>query len=204
MKKILNIGLLLSCIFLLSSCNKLAYKVLYGVKKPKHKTETQITDFLAKNDYSTDNLYGLNAEAHKRKVGTTTSSVASFTSSALYNRDGFLVKAKDTAINDCWGKVYDFYKNISDSSQLYIDKSNSIYSDTLVMNNLVNLSGHRQAAFSTQDYDYTVVVFWASFLGKLSKQNIALGQLIKLYNPNLKVQIIQINMDYRTFWNKKK
>jgi hypothetical protein len=203
MKNLLFPALLLASIFMLSSCQKMMYKVFFDVKKPSYQTEAQILEFLSKNKYPTENLYGISAAAHNKRIGKAVSSVAYFTTSNIYNRDGFLVSAKDTAISECWGKTYEFYKNIADNSQLNIDSTTSVYADTLVMNNLVNLSGHKQTMFSTQDYDYTVVVFWASFLGKLSRQNIELGQLVKLYNPALKIQVIQINMDYRTYWEDK-
>ena len=196
--------LILAASLLFSSCNKLAYRVFFGVKKPKPKTETQVLEFLEKNNYSTDNLYGLNQIAHSQRVGTTQSSVGLFTTTELYNKAGFLVSAKDSTINDCWGKVYDFYKNIQDAERLKADSTKSVYADSLLIKGLVNLSGHPQPMFVTEDYDYTVVVYWASFLGKLSRQNIELARLIKLHNPSLKIQIIQINTDYRSSWSKQK
>lgn len=200
MQKKQYIFLLFASLLLFSSCRKMAYRVLYGVKKPKAKTEKQILSFLEKEGYSTENLYCLERGTHARVAGMAVSSIGNFTRSELYTKEGYRLEARDTSIKECWGLTYDYYKNLADSSLFAVDSSQNIYADTDLQGSLENLSGKAQPFFSCQDCDYIVLVYWASFLGKLSKQNLDFARLIQTYNPSYRIQVIQINMDFQKRW----
>lgn len=182
----------------LFSCKAVVYRVAFGVKKPSEKRTFHVLKFLDKHDYNKENLYGLNSDSYYSKIKNA-NSAGVFASDRLYDSNGILVYPSDSSVRDCYGTIGDFYKGLTNSNSYFVDSSVSIYHDTVLTRGLVNLKGSPQRMFETKDYDFTLVIYWSTFMGRISRNVLDFESNIKTFNPSLKVQVVKINMDYRDY-----
>lgn len=191
-----TIIVLLTTIIVFNSCTFLV-KTYLGVHKPKKISEKQIKRFLDKNDNSLQSCYILDSAGYNSFLETFENDF--WSSYKVYDKDGFEIHAIDTSVNSCIGNIYDYIRYLNDTTNLFNLGKRDALSNPDFTQHLTNLEDKTKIqVINFQKKKFTVVVFWASFMGKYSKQLLNLEKACAK-NQN-GVQFISINTDIRKEW----
>lgn len=196
MKKKIILSLFIISLFILSSCKvPLHYRILFGIKNSKPKTEQQLLNFIKKNNYSVENHYGLATEPFSYKA-----QLAGTPTWFLYNKNGFRVLPKDSLVATCSGRIAYFLENFVKDSLFVVDYSSNLKKDSLYTSGLLKLNGTTSVKMDEQLSDYTLIIYWSTFMGSYSKQMLLLEQNFdKAKCTGLKFRTYKINMDVRDY-----
>jgi hypothetical protein len=182
---------LILILLILVSCQSI-FKIAYGIKNPKPKSEKQIKYGINKfklnnieNHYSV-NVNGLVHFSNKND---------GLIDILFFNCNGREILPKDSLLKKCNGKQEQWLKYIGDSNLFY---ENYDYTLDSLNKYVYSLSGNTSAISKKK---YTIVFFWASYAGKLNK---AIPKWVnELHKNDIRDEIAlnAINMDIRTFWD---
>ena len=186
--------LLFASMMLTSSCKFLLFKY-EGVKEPALENHASLSKFLSSKRIDTSEILCLRDidalnNFYLSKIGTP--------DALFFNREKKMVDYR-SSVEDCNGMV-----------PIFIDKGDSInlvkpiegeYLDKYLEPIAIEKSG-KKFILDSQDYDVYMVVYWAKYLGKVSKRKVYEWQehLKKANQNGQKMRMILVSVDYQQFW----
>lgn len=170
---------------IITSCNPILLK-LYGIKtNPKAKSKSQIVKYAIRNNFDTSILYFNNASILKSIFNLENSPNVML----VFNPKGYLIK--DTSSGSCKGRKLDNLSNMLRNTQYLIDPTHTIDS----LGKALTLQNKSKGDLELGIYDYYIILSWATYAGKLNRQNYQQAmQIIQTLN-NIRVKVIAINLD---------
>lgn len=183
-------------LFLFSSCGLLiTQKVLLGVRNPKNQTTQKIQKFITKNK-GLDSTLTLTKESFISKISQSNSSFAQW---EMYDKQGNRIIPLDSNIRNCNGYTHLFFKGLP-NSQYSIDTNRNIFSDSIITTGLTQLNGTKAEIKQRENYDYYLVIYWATFMGKYSSDLFNLEKTAR-NNQLTSISTLKINMDFKDYYS---
>lgn len=180
----------------LQSCRPVQ-SVFLGIRDPKVKTEKQLLKYATRKGLQTDNNFSLrDSLTFEKYFYTITSGKSSM--AVVYDREGKMLYRYDTT--GCPGPYLQYLQSICTNKQE--TQADSLFTDR--MNDLVPFSATTNKVINTGDYDYTIVLYWARFLGMMNKKHARNYEQILQQNHGCKIQYIKVSLDPRDFWKMRK
>lgn len=181
---------------LLQSCRPVQ-SVFLGIRDPKVKSEKQLLKYATRKGLQTDNNFSLrDSLTFEKYFYTITSGKSSM--AVVYDREGEMLYRYDTT--GCPGPYLQYLQSICTNKQE--TQADSLFTDR--MNDLVPFSATTNKVINTGDYDYTIVLYWARFLGMMNKKHARNYEQILQQNHGCKIQYIKVSLDPRDFWKMRK
>jgi hypothetical protein len=192
--KYLTLLLLSASMILITSCKYLLLKY-EGIKQPSIENQESLSKFLWSKGIDTTEILcfkdtvALN-NFYLSKIG--------MPEAVFFNREKRMVDYRNS-FKDCNGMV-----------SIFIDKGDSInlvkpiegefldkYLEPLVIEKT-----EKKFILANQNYDVYMVVYWAKFMGNVSKRKVYEWQehLKKANQNGQKMRMILVNVDYQQFW----
>jgi hypothetical protein len=178
----------------LVSCGLVVYKVVYKAKIiPKYTSEKKINKFFKKQAATQDNLVFLSDSAFVQKIEEPG---WGFEGWKLYNDIGQRLRMEIDSLA-CFGNVEGFFRDfkientLSDSSQ---NLSLEFFNNQKLQNSSLSSQLDHNSDYK---YDYTLVLYWSKWRGRFSERILDLEKLFVLNNPELRIRVIKVNMDFR-------
>jgi hypothetical protein len=168
-------------------------KKINGVTRPEFVTEQQTRDFLRRKGVREDrNFYVCKDSASILKIIVLLRSIPE---ANFFNRKGELLVYADSS---CPGKACLFAKSLKKDS---VYRVNSSYHLPDVMKLIKPVSDN--APLQDDETEYTVLLYWAIFAGKINKSVFDIGnELEKKDSP--KIRVAYVNVDFLRSWGMKK
>lgn len=177
----------------LQSCRPVQ-SVFLGIRDPKVKSEKQLLKYATRKGLQTDNNFSLRDSLTFGKYFYTVMSGKS-SMAIVYDREGKMLYRYDTT--GCPGPYMLYLQSICLNKQ--DTQADSLFTDR--MNDLVPFSATSNKVINVGDYDYTIVLYWARFLGIMNKKHARNYEQILHQNHGCKIQYIKVSLDPRDFWN---
>jgi len=181
-----KISFLLVLIFAFTSCRPILYAA-YGIKKPKIISKEKLLKRAKKHGLPTDNQYSINQDGLVKYANQGWST----TQLMIYHKSGKFIEPKDS--NKCSGVVGVFIDDFTDSTKVNFIDTNATNS---YFKYIVDLEGN-PVNFKPKT-EYFAILFWASFVGRLNKQNTA--HWVELIEEKENTEYILVALDPRDFW----
>lgn len=186
---------LLLLILLFSACKPVAY-FLYGVKKPKEMSEKDILKKAQHFDIDTSNMYCLNFEDWP----TITNSLKGVPDMLVFNKVGEHIPYSE---NDAW-----ICKSNIDGYLALLQPVDTMHAispgRTLAhqLSTLRTLKGKKVELAELPPADFYVFAFWATFIGKVNKDNVPIWERDARSNTKAKVHLMKVSVDIQEWWDK--
>jgi len=187
--------LLLSAFLVLAiSCTRLLF-YHEGIKQPAIENHQSLSKFLYSNGIDTSEILCFK---DTQALNTFYRSGIGMPEAQFFNRDKKFVDYRNS-IKDCNGMVSVFIGKI-DSINLVSPIEEKLLEHYLE-NVVVEKTGNK-FILENQKYDAYMVVYWAKFMGKVTKRKVSEWQeLAKKENQNgKKMRVILISVDYQEMW----
>jgi len=183
---------LISLLFIvqLSSCKK-ALLLYYGVKSPKVENVKSLEKFIKKNNFSSYSQSVFSFEGYAQNINQ-----LSIPSINIFGKDGKYIPYPGE--ENCSVGSYEFIEILK--YPLAFPTSDSLQLDK-VMLNLKNLNGEIIPNLKNEK-DFTVLIYWAKFAGKINKRDIKDWEESIRKNSNSSFEIIMVNCDLQEWWGK--
>ncbi|MFA7274813.1 MAG: hypothetical protein WC044_13165 [Crocinitomicaceae bacterium] len=180
--------------FSLNSCGLIVYKVYFKAKIiPKYTSKKKINKFFKKHAATQDNLVFLSDSSFVQKIEEPG---WAFNSWRLYNSNGERLRRGSDSLA-CFGSDKTFLKNFSMENAI-IDSSKNLSLNYFTNQKFYNPSLGSQTELDTvSEYDYTLILYWSKWRGRFSEDILDLEKVFVLNNPELRIRVIKVNMDFR-------
>jgi len=180
-------------LLIMSSCIPIV-KWKYGITNPKEETPSSLLKFLKKMDQPPKDFYIFrDSTAYCRYLNDPVFK-KNLIGSLFFSEEGLLLDVKDTA--KCQWSVSSFIQNLEQSGSFRFDSA-CRYQEILPF--LLPLTGLYDTASQEAVYDYTVIITWAKFAGKLNQRLFNAADLVKDIKYK-SVRLIFINIDMQKSW----
>lgn len=163
-----------------------------GVSKPKFVTEDQVVKFLKEKSIPVDgNLFVCKDSS---SIFSMILKIQALPSVNFFNNNGDLLYYAETS---CTGKAKECAESLTKSSLNRVDPSYNL-------SDVIKLTKPEPSnfIFRPADYDYTVVLYWATYLGTLNKHAFEIADELKK-KDSLRIKIVYVNLDFQEFWGMK-
>ncbi len=196
MKLLINLSL---CTLLLASisCRFILIK-MEGIKQPKIENHQSLSKFLLSCKIDTSEIICFR--------DTTTHNHFFFSGNAVpdarfFNRKKKLVDYRSVE-SDCNAHVSPFIEKVDSINALTPVPGKTIGE---FLKGLVVVRTGKDFQLENQDYDAYMVIYWAKYLGKVTKSHISEWQelVTKANKDKKKIRMILVNVDYQSFWGLK-
>lgn len=142
--------------------------------------------FLVQHDFDTNHVALLKPDAYKE---LTNISSKYFSTWEVYNSNGELLIPNNDSTNSCIGNIEYFVKYFNENS-CRVDTTRTLRED--IISKLINPEKFEKFEFSD---NYTLVLYWSTFMGKYSQDILNLEKIANLSESRFSV--IKVNMDLR-------
>jgi hypothetical protein len=188
--KILFIIMTLLC---LTSCYR-AYLTINGVRNPRVESRESVE----KKCKHYDKMYNEILCIPKDSTGFVNlfKALKGLPSDLIFNKKGQLIMPIDTGY--CAGKARTFALELDKSSVYPINPS---YDLNYILDNVIQLGS--RVNINANEFDYTMVFFWANFLGRANSIVFKIMDEMRSSSP-LKINYILVNMDIQESWKMSK
>ncbi len=185
-------------ISLLSGCKQILL-ISYGIKDPKYESEKSITNFCLKYDLHAFNVYTVDSTTllnyYMNDIG--------IPDIAVYDKNGNYIPYRN--MDQCNGKA-DGFLELACSDTLNLiggQKADSIkgvapyLKDELKKMYLLN---GKYAYLNSGNEDFTVLIFFTVYTGKLNKIKVKEWEDIA-YAQSCNIRVIKVNIDWQQWWS---
>lgn len=173
----------------------MVHRIVYNSRVfPNYATDKKINKFYDKHASTKSNFITFSDSNLVKKIKEPG---WAFESWELYNTDGFQIRRKGDSLN-CIVSDYDFLREFELETMGYIDSTSHLSSDTIIFSKLYG-SGDKLSAQEKaySKFDYTLILYWSSWRGRYSSHILELEKEFVLNHPELRIQVIKVNMDFR-------
>lgn len=146
---------------LVLGCKPVLYLV-YDIHKPKVLSIKQIENAAIKYGFSQNSVYALSDSSFLRFIQNN----EVVNDIHIYNKNGYRILPKDTI--SCSGQKINMLSIYKNSDSIYIDSSSSMLQ---TFGEVILVKQVADSVFYNPKVDYSIIVTFADFTGKLNKQN---------------------------------
>lgn len=175
-----------------SSCKAIMIKI-NGVTQPKFITEEQTLEFLKKKRIQDNRNYFVCKDS--ASILTVIEMIQALPGINFFNRRGDLLVYGDSI---CPGLAMDFARSLNKNSVNRINYSYTFKDVMRLVKPVYNIPDLR-----ISDYDYTVVFYWAMFVGSINKNVFEIADELKK-KSSLKILLVYVDVDFMRSWGMKK
>lgn len=165
------------------------YHVFLGIRDIQPKTEKQLLRYMHRKGLQTDNNYYLHDSlVNESYIDATLKNKIRWLE--VYDKNGYLLTPYDTG--KCPGPFYLYLQTIcnhrqdADTNALLATRMEQLRPFTTTTNPI---------DVSDKSYEYTVVIFWARFIGAYNKVNARSYERILKQQQNCKIRYIKVPID---------
>ena len=171
-----------------------AIKMVYGIHQPRVENQKSINKFIEKKELADDNNYSLPFDEYVSRLQRMKKLPSIYIFDKQRNNLPFISKKDSTTCN---ASSYDFVSMLDPKYEYEIDSAIH-YTDHAKY--LVDLTGKASEITPPEDADYVVFVYWATFMGKVNKQQTKRWEEAVKGNSNAKIAVYKVNMDFQEHW----
>ncbi len=179
---------------LASSCRFILIK-MEGIKQPKIENHQSLSKFLLSSKVDTSEILGFRDtkalfEYYATEIGAP--------DARFFNREKKLIDYRSIE-TDCNANVSPFIEKIDSINSLKPVPGKTM--DDFLKNLVVEKTA-LDFKLEDQEYDAYIIIYWAKYLGKVTKSHISEWQklITKVNNDKKKIRMILVNVDYQSFW----
>lgn len=176
-------------IFTTVGCKKILL-MSYGVKKPKVENANSLGKFIKKNKWNDIPQYTFTFESYVKHIND-----IGIPDVRVFNRDGRYLPYPGE--EQCKGGSNEFIEILKYS--LEFPTTDSIQLDS-IKNGYRNLEGERIDRTIMDDADFTLVIYWAKFAGKVNDRDINEWLENVSKNKNASFDVVMVNCDLQEWW----
>ncbi len=176
------------CSFFLFSCQPVAM-LIYGIKKPSRVSIMKIEQKAASLGLDTSMMYCIKPEIYPKFLNE----LKSLPNIRIYDKAGNLHNYRENP-EECKSTAEYFIRNLRRDAPFTYNRDSSFY---LLPQQLEGLQKQPFFIETLPAADYYIVVFWATFLGKLNKDYVVPWVSQAKNNYDTKIQLINVNCDLR-------
>ncbi|MBN2779083.1 MAG: hypothetical protein JXR36_15705 [Bacteroidales bacterium] len=181
---------ILSMLFLLSSCKPIMYK-LYGIKKPDVETEQSIKDKALKFGLDTSNIVTVNEYDFLQVMKG-----QGIPDGEIFDKNGHYINYRQTD-SACNAGLFEFIPNLKTDTTFITNDSILLINK---MNKFKDFNG--KPLQEIDEAEFYLLIYWTVWTGKLNKDHVKIWEDLALENQNCKIQVIKINLDMQDYWDK--
>jgi hypothetical protein len=174
------------------SCKSILLK-MNGVSKPQLETPESILAYMSENSF--DHGDGLFTGKDSSRFFLLLNMITSLPSIDFYNPKGELIAYSKTG--DCTGQAEIFSAGLTPDALYKIDE---YYHFKDVIEKVNSIDG--KSKLSTENADFTVLIFWSKYLGKMNRSVMKVKRVLQ-DNKKIRTNIYLINMDFQRDWGLK-
>ena len=179
-------------LFALSSCQTILL-MAYGVKKPRPISDDKISARALQYEMDTTHLYTIMPSKYVAVINE----VASGPNVFIYDRAGNRYNYQSDSVETCKGRVEGFIEDLNTNVKYDLANDSSFFRFQHAME---KADGQAFANQVLPEADCYLLVFWATWLGRLNKQYIPDWKAAAQNNPNVKMHILYVSCDMRKAW----
>ncbi len=188
-------SVVVSLLFFFSlGCKPILLKI-EGIRQPKLENHQSLSKFLLSCRVDTSEILCFKDTFALNKFYATD---IAFPDARFFNKEKKLVDYRSLE-SDCNAKVSPFIEKIGS-----INKLTPVPAKTLdeFIKDLVVVQNAQKFILEDQEYDAYMIIYWAKYLGKVTKSHISEWQeLVNKGNKgSKKTRVILVNLDYQSFW----
>ncbi len=188
-----NTTLLLLLMLPLCSCQP-TIKLLYGIHQPRERNEKELIRYAEKKSLESGNLFYVKDTA---SFSTITKDLPSLTDVEIYNRQGHFIHFRERG--GCPAPTDRYLKTICNSQTNDADSAKTIQDR---MKQIVAFQNNMSYTGYTPDaYDYTILIYWASYLGTLNKKGPRFWEDLLKEQKTCRIKVFKISLDQMECWN---
>ena len=180
---------------ILSSCKLFVHRIVYNSRLlPNYASDKKINKFYEKHAITKSKFISFSDSNFVKKIEEPG---WAFEGWELYNIEGFQIRRSGDTLM-CISTDGNFLKDFEIETMGYIYKSSNLLTDTLIFSKMY---GSEENALNLKNmydqFDYTLILYWSSWRGRYSSHILNLEKKFVLNNPELRIQVIKVNMDFR-------
>ena len=192
MKKAFGFLLVLIILAGIYSCKSILLRI-NGISKPGFETKKSILTYISANSFDPGD--GLFTGKDSTRFFLLLNMITSLPNVDFYNPKGELIDYSKTG--DCTGQAEIFAAGLT-PDVLY--KTDSSYQFNDVKGKVISIDG--KSKLSLDNADFTVLIFWSKYLGKMNKSVMKVKRILQ-DNKKIRTNIYLINMDFQRDWGMK-
>ena len=181
-----------SLLLVLNSCQGIA-SLLYGVEKPKVIDSDELLEAARSIDLDTSKVYSLTYDGF---IDRTFKNGRSTVNIEIFNDEGYLVLPNDSTILNCTGRIANYLKTLDNPEYYYLSDSIMVQD---YLQGLVTFDGTPLDTLPLDNADFTAVINWARYAGKLNNEIGTWTEVIHEHD-SVNFNIIYVNLDLQEFW----
>lgn len=181
---------LILCICL-SSCSGIM-KAAYGIKKPKVENAQSIQRALGKFELNETNNYTYDFDGFKRNVTILKNGIPEV---MIFSKTGRFIPYGDEYA--CNAAAFKIIETLNPNNAYDVNPELTL---SKMLNGLTDLSGNPIRKSMHEDTDFTVLLFWTVYSGRLNKDHVKVWEDQALTNKQADIRVLKINMDFQEHW----
>lgn len=166
--------------------------LIYGVKKPRQISTQKIEKKAIELGIDTSALFAIRSGQYPKVLNE----VKSFPNIRIYDKAGNMYNYRENP-EECKSMADDFIRN------LRLDSTYNSVNDSSFFRLSLQLEGLRGRQFniaSLPEADFYAFIFWATFLGKMNKNDVVPWTNLAKENRRAKIHLIYVSCDLREEW----
>ena len=188
------IFVLITCITLITflSCTRLLLFVTGG-HLPEEEDQSSITAYAIRTGLRTDNLYTFRDSSGLNDFQRT---IGKLPEISFYYRNSFLMKIRTE--DDCHKTIEKIIDSLNAGTNYALDSLNRFQD---LVSGICHLDGSPVHPEDTAKADFNVVIYWATYIGKINKRNTLVWEE-KLYEKGkeLGINVLKVDCDTQEAW----
>lgn len=172
-----------------SGCQILA-RAIYGIKKPKVENAASIRKKANGFGLDTTNILSVNSADFLNTMAG-----ASIPDAAIFDASGRYIEYRETDTS-CNAGLFGFIPELS------LTKSYNLTGKTTLgaeLGKCRSIDGHPLAVMDA-NADFYVLIYWATWTGKLNEDHVKVWEDLAAANKNCRVRVLKVNLDMQEYW----
>ncbi len=176
----------------LTSC-AVVMKKLYGIKKPKLETHASLVKNARKFGFDTTNMVTIGSKDWTEVFN----GANGIPNAEIFDSKGEYIEYRQ-ADTSCTAGLFEFIPSLAPTVQYNKTGKTTLQTQ---LEKYRNLEGELVSSNYLQAADFYLVIYWASYVGRLNKDHVKIWEDMARANPKAKIQVIKVNLDCQANWN---
>lgn len=176
---------------LVSSCSGVM-KVAYGIRNPKVENAESIQHAISKLELQESDNYAYDFDAFRRNQAILKNGIPDV---MVFSKTGRFIPYGDEYA--CNADAFSFIEKLNRKTAYDVNPEITLAGVTA---GLTDLHGKPVKVREHGDKDFTVILFWTVYLGRLNKDHVKVWEEQALNNKQADIRVMKINMDFQEHW----
>lgn len=190
-RRIRHFFLSISILVVFSGCQPVV-KLLYGIRNPKVENQESLTKYMVKKDIRIENTYTTTFEQFPNALDRIKKTLPEV---LIFNQQGDNIPYGEEWA--CNASAFSFIEQLRTDSA-YSTNEEIVLSSAL--KGLAGLDGTPVELKDSENHDFTILIYWARYVGKLNKNHVNEWEKQAFQNQSAKLRVIKVNMDFQQHW----